>query len=73
MEVEDVHEIAKFEVDKDKGLEKQLEGLKAQNAELQGSVASFSYKLAQLFNASYEFGGARLLDYLQTSIGLTER
>jgi hypothetical protein len=29
-----------------------------------------SYKLASLFNASYEFGGAELLDYLQTSIGL---
>lgn len=31
-----------------------------------------SHKLAQLFNASYEYGGAKLLDYLQTSIGLTE-
>ena len=31
-----------------------------------------SHKLAQLFNASYDFGGAKLLDYLQTSIGLTE-
>jgi hypothetical protein len=32
-----------------------------------------SYKLAALFNASFEFGGAQLLDYLQTSIGLTEK
>jgi hypothetical protein len=30
-----------------------------------------SHKLAQLFNASYEYGGAKLLDFLQTSIGLT--
>jgi len=30
-----------------------------------------SYKLATLFNASYEYGGAKLLDHLQTSIGLT--
>lgn len=32
-----------------------------------------SYKLASLFNASFEFGGAQLLDYLQTAIGLTEK
>lgn len=31
-----------------------------------------SYKLAQLFNAAYEYGGAKLLDYLQSAIGLTE-
>lgn len=32
-----------------------------------------SYKLASLFNASFEYGGAELLDYLQTAIGLTEK
>lgn len=80
MEVDDVHEIAKFEHEegeregraKESEMEKQLERARAENSELQGSLASMSYKLAQLFNSAYEYGGAKLLDYLQTSIGLTE-
>ena len=46
--------------------------LRNENTQLQSNVAAMSYKLAQLFNAAYEYGGAKLLDYLQTSIGLTE-
>ncbi len=29
-------------------------------------------KIGQLFNVAYEVGGAKLLDKLQTAIGLTE-
>ena len=80
MEVDDVHEIARFEHEegerdsrlKEGEMEKQAERLRSENSELQGSLASMSYKLAQLFNSAYEYGGAKLLDYLQTSIGLTE-
>jgi hypothetical protein len=50
-----------------------IEDYRRKNEELQENVATMSYKLASLFNASYEFGGAELLDYLQTSIGLTEK
>jgi hypothetical protein len=32
-----------------------------------------SHNVAQLFNAAYEYGGAHLLDFLQSSIGLTEQ
>ena len=46
--------------------------LRSENVALQGNVVSMSYKLAQLFNAAYDYGGAKLLDYLQTAIGLTE-
>jgi hypothetical protein len=31
-----------------------------------------SHNIAQIFNAAYDFGGAKLLDYLQGSIGLIE-
>lgn len=47
-----------------------MEELARQNVELQSKLASKSLQLAQLFNASVEYGGAKLLDYLQTSIGL---
>lgn len=60
-----MNEIAKFEQEEDPTT------LKSENAQLQSNVAAMSYKLAQLFNAAYEYGGAKLLDYLQTSIGLT--
>lgn len=32
-----------------------------------------SHNIAQIFNAAYDFGGAKLLDYLQGSIGLIEQ
>ena len=32
-----------------------------------------SFKLAKLFNAAYDYGDAKLLDYLQAAIGLTEQ
>lgn len=74
-QMDDVKEVANFESkdddDEDEGNET-TEELSRQNVELQTKVASMSHKLAQLFNASYEYGGAKLLDYLQTSIGLTE-
>jgi hypothetical protein len=41
--------------------------------ELQGKIASMSHNIAQLFNAAYDYGGAKLLDYLQNSIGLIEQ
>lgn len=31
-----------------------------------------SHNIAQIFNAAYDYGGAKLLDYLQSSIGLIE-
>ena len=42
------------------------------NIELQTKIASISHNIAQLFNAAFDFGGAKLLDYLQSSIGLIE-
>ena len=74
--MDDVKEVANFEAksalsEDDNDLES-AEELARQNTELQSKVASMSHKLAQLFNASFEYGGAKLLDYLQTSIGLTE-
>ena len=69
--MDDVREIAKFDGKQESEVER-VEELARHNTELQSKIASMSHKLAQLFNASYEYGGARLLDYLQTSIGLTE-
>lgn len=49
-----------------------MEELERENIELQNKVAEMSHNVAQLFNAAYEYGGAKLLDFLQRSIGLTE-
>jgi len=40
---------------------------------LKNEVAANSFKLAQLFNAAYEYGDSKLLDYLQAAIGLIEK
>jgi hypothetical protein len=40
---------------------------------MQNKIAQISHNIAQLFNAAYEYGGAKLLDYLQNSIGLIEQ
>lgn len=40
--------------------------------ELQVKIASTSHKIGQIFNAAFDYGGAKLLDHLQNSIGLTE-
>lgn len=70
MEVDDVHEIARFDSELEEN-SKELSQLQSDNLSLRNNVADLSYKLAMLFNASYEYGGAKLLDYLQVAIGLT--
>lgn len=72
MEVEDVHEIAKFENGREEERSKELEALRAENNDLQIKVATESFRIAQLFNAAYDIGGPKLLDELQKAIGLIE-
>lgn len=50
-----------------------LEGLERENIEMQTKIASISHNIAQIFNAAYDYGGAKLLDFLQSSIGLIEQ
>jgi len=40
---------------------------------LQHQLAAASHKICELFNVAFEIGGAKLLDKLQSSIGITER
>jgi hypothetical protein len=49
-----------------------LDELERQNIELQTKIAMSTHNVAQLFNAAYEYGGPKLLDHLQCSIGLIE-
>ena len=46
--------------------------LKNQNNTLKNDLAASSFKLAQLFNAAYDYGDSKLLDHLQAAIGLIE-
>ena len=49
-----------------------MERLKNENNALKNNLAASSFKLAQLFNAAYDYGDAKLLDHLQAAIGLIE-
>ena len=67
-----VNEVPEFETEHSGDYEQTLEDLERQNVELQTKIASMSHNIAQIFNAAFDFGGAKLLDYLQGSIGLIE-
>lgn len=49
-----------------------MQQLEKEKVELQNKLALTSNKLGEIFNVAYEIGGAKLLDKLQSSIGLTE-
>ena len=71
-EVHKIDEIPEFETDRSPRVNHKIDELERENIELQTKVASISHNIAQLFNAAYDYGGAKLLDYLQNSIGLIE-
>ena len=50
----------------------EMERIKNENNTLKNNLAASSFKLAQLFNAAYDYGDAKLLDHLQAAIGLIE-
>ena len=50
-------------------IEEELKQLQEENNGLKNDVAAMSFKLAKLFNAAYDYGDSKLLDYLQPSIG----
>lgn len=70
-ELNQIDEVPEFHNDQDSGSSRVSE-LERENVELQTKIASMSHNIAQLFNAAYDYGGAKLLDYLQNSIGLIE-
>jgi hypothetical protein len=71
-EMEAVNEVPEFHLDRSGDGSDRVEELERENVELQTKIASMSHNMAQLFNAAYDYGGAKLLDYLQSSIGLIE-
>ena len=73
--MDDVNNIAQFDVkkddEKDENAEEEGSELEEENNHLKNDLAAMSFKLAKLFNAAYDYGDAKLLDYLQSAIGLT--
>ena len=61
----------KTKVAKD-GNSNQMERIVDENNVLKNNLAASSFKLAQLFNAAYDYGDSKLLDHLQAAIGLIE-